>query len=256
MKTFCFTIDDNIRFFKEITENNYDSIFKHPYLAMLLRLHKKFNLKVQLNLFYETQNFNLSLFSNRYKTEWKNNSNWLKLSFHSKNEIEKPYEYSPYSAVFSDCYKVNNEILRFSSQSTLAKTTTIHYCLATNEGLTALTDNNVLGLLGLFGNEEEPRTSYGVNEQNAKLIRCGKTLKIGEIHYSGIDIVLNLFTKQQILNKLNRLTSRENIKVMIHEQYFYQDYPRYQPDFEEKLYNTFNFLVNNGYQSAFYEELI
>ena len=48
-KTFCFTVDDNIRFLKEIAEKNYKSIFEHPYLAMYKRLHEDFDLKVQLN---------------------------------------------------------------------------------------------------------------------------------------------------------------------------------------------------------------
>jgi hypothetical protein len=43
---------------------------------------------------------------------------------------------------------------------------------------------------------------------------------------------------------------------MIHEQYFYEDYRRYQPEFEEKLRSTFSFLCDNGYQSSFYEDLI
>ena len=43
---------------------------------------------------------------------------------------------------------------------------------------------------------------------------------------------------------------------MIHEQYFYPDYPAYQPDFEKKLVNTLKFLLENGYKSAFYEELV
>ena len=49
MKTFCFTVDDNIRCLREINEKNYDSIFDHPYLAVYKRLHERFGLKVQLN---------------------------------------------------------------------------------------------------------------------------------------------------------------------------------------------------------------
>ena len=53
MKTFCFTVDDN--FLKELTEGNYNSIFDHPYLALYRRLHERYGLKVQLNLFYRTE---------------------------------------------------------------------------------------------------------------------------------------------------------------------------------------------------------
>ena len=59
MKTFCFTVDDNIRFFKEITEQGLGSIFEHPYLAMLRRLHERFGVKIQLNLFFKMEGFGL-----------------------------------------------------------------------------------------------------------------------------------------------------------------------------------------------------
>ena len=50
MKKFCFTVDDNVRVFKELNEGAYASVFEHPYLAMYKRLHDEFDLKIQLNL--------------------------------------------------------------------------------------------------------------------------------------------------------------------------------------------------------------
>ena len=44
MKWFCYTVDDNIRFLKEINERRPNSLFDHPYLAMYKRLHKQFGL--------------------------------------------------------------------------------------------------------------------------------------------------------------------------------------------------------------------
>ena len=52
---FCFAVDDNIRFFKELTEKKPECIFAHPYFAMYMRLHEALDLKVQLNLFYRTE---------------------------------------------------------------------------------------------------------------------------------------------------------------------------------------------------------
>lgn len=256
MKHFCFTIDDNIRFLKEITERNYKSIFEHPYLAMCKRLHEEFGLKVQLNLFYRTEGFDLSQMRSAYHSEWEQNSGWLKMSFHSDFENVRPYEFSGYDEVYEDCNKVNTQIIRFASAAALAKTTTIHYCLTTEEGLKALADQKVFGLLGLFGNQEKPETSYGIEEGSAEKIRNGETQKIGKISFSAIDIVLNRFSKESILQQLENIAGRSCIKVMIHEQYYYSDYIRYQPDFEEKLRATFSFLTANGYKSVFFEDLI
>ena len=256
MGCFCFTVDDNIRFLKEIIENEYKSIFQHPYLAMYKRLHEAFGLKVQLNLFYRMDGFELSQMPDTYYCEFKKNSDWLKLSFHSDVENIKPYEFSGYEEVYGDCKKVNNNIRRFASESALAKTTTVHYCLNTADGLRALKDNGVLGLLGLFGDSEKPRTSYGIDEVNAERIRNGEIVEIGGIEFASIDIVLNCFSKESILAKLENLNGRDCIKVMIHEQYFYEDYKWYQPEFEEKLTATFTFMREQGYISEFLENLI
>lgn len=256
IKNFCFTVDDNIRFLKEITENRYNSIFDHPYLAMYRRLHQGFGLKVQLNLFYMMEDFDLSMMSDAYYEEWRQNADWLKLSFHSRFEIARPYLNSEHGEVYEDCKRVHDEIIRFASPEALASTTTVHYCLLTEGGVRALEDNGVTGLLGLFGDAKQPRTSYGIEEGRAARIRGGEILKIGNVFYASIDIVLNCFSAAQITEKLSNMRGRDSIRVMIHEQYFYRDYSAYQPQFEEKLIAAFSFLRDEGYQSSFYESLI
>ena len=245
MKKFCFTIDDNIRFFKEITESGYKTIFDHPYLAMLRRLHERFNLAVQLNLFYSMDGFDLSEVSKNYADEWKENASWLKLSFHSKLENVCPYENSGYDEVYRDCKNVNAQILRFASLESLAKTTTVHFCRTTLDGLKALKDNGYIGLLGLFGDSENPRTSYMVDEATAAEIRKGNTKPYEQLEMASIDMVINTVNLSDIPYELSKLLSREAVRVMIHEQYFYEDYPYYQSDFEEKLNTVFSVLTDN-----------
>ena len=114
----------------------------------------------------------------------------------------------------------------------------------------------MLGLLGLFDTNEKPRSSYDIDEGNAARIRTGEILKIGNISFASIDIILNCYSEEKILEQLAFISQRDCIKVMIHEQYFYEDYFRYQPEFEEKLRSTFSFLRENGYQSSFYESLL
>ena len=255
-KSFVFTVDDNIRFLKELTDGAYSSIFEHPYMAVYKRLHEKFGLKVQLNLFYSTTGFTLSQMTDAYLAEWKENSDWLKLSFHSKLENYRPYESSPYSEVFDDCSRVHQEILRFAGKAALAKTTTLHYCRATNDGLSAMRDNGVAGLLGLFGTPDEPKTSYGIDVEYAEKIRSGETVFKNRLYFSGIDIVLNQFDTEEILKMLDSIKTRISVKIMIHEQYFYPDYPKYQNDFEEKLSKVFSHLTKDGRESIFFQELI
>ena len=74
--------------------------------------------------------------------------------------------------------------------------------------------------------------------------------------YAGIDIVTNDYSLEDNRLLLAPLLGRELIKVMIHEQYFYPDYVRHLPYFEQLLRQTFTTLCQNGYQSAFLEEFL
>ena len=256
MKEFCFTVDDNIRFLKELSEGNERSLFSHPYPAMYRRLHEKYGIKVQLNLFYEMPGFDLSRMTDRFKTQWEENADWLRLSFHSRLENAEPYLNSGYHEVYEDCAAVHREILRFAGEKSLGKTTTIHYCKATLEGLAALYDLGVRGLLGLFGSDERPCSSYSLPEEDAERLRAGVFLRRHGITFCSIDAVMNGYGQEARVRRLRSLLHRECLRVMIHEQYFYPDYPAYQPDFEEKLDRAFALLIDNGYKSCFAEELI
>ena len=239
-----------------MTEKRPESVFDHPYLAVYRRLHEKFGLKVQLNLFYREGDFDLNQMTDAYQAQWQANAHWLKMSFHSEWENVKPYEFSGYQEVFDHCKAVNDQILRFAGADTLGKTTTVHYCRTTNEGLDAMADNGYTGLLGLFGTPEAPRSSYSTPEELCGKIRMGEILPYRDVQMAPIDIVLNEHKAPVILEKLDALAQREHINVMIHEQYFYPDYVAYQPDFEEKLASTFAWFAEHGYESRFLEEKI
>ena len=183
------------------------------------------------------------------------NAGWLKLSFHSRLENVEPYISSGYREVYEDCQSVHDEILRFAGEKSLAKTTTIHYCKATEEGIRALRDNGIKGLLGLFGTEGKPSSSYSLKEETCARIRKGDIIREGGMDFCSIDLVMNLYEKEQLIERLNSLMQRDHLRVMIHEQYFYPDYHAYQPDFEEKIGSAFQLLIQNGYESRFAEEL-
>ena len=254
---FCFTVDDNIRAFRDVAKNMPESIFAHPYFAMLRRLHERFSLKVQLNMFYTLGGFSLTEMPDRYKKEFAENADWLRMSFHSKDETRWPYRAAGYAEVLSDCLAVQRQILRFAGEGSLAKTTTVHFCELTEDGVRAMADAGVLGLLGLYGKRGAERVSYSIRDRAAgDRLRDGEILSLDGMHHAGIDIVLNNFDAEGILSQLPALSGRESVRVMIHEQYFYKDYERYQADFEEKLASTFGALCAQGRESRFFEELI
>ena len=256
MKPFSFTVDDNIIFLRDVTSDRPASLFDHPYMAMMRRLHERFNLKIQLNLFYESEGFTLADMTDAYRAEWEANADWLKLSFHSRLENVRPYEASDYREVYDDCRDVHREILRFAGESSLAVTTTVHYCATTKEGTRALADHGMRGLLGLFGTDEAPRTSYALPESLGAMARRGAVVRDGGVAFAELDLVVNCFGMDALPPRLAALLSRDALHIMIHEQYFYPDYRAYQPDFEEKLSYVFDTLITNGFESRFFEEMI
>ena len=257
MKQFCFTVDDNIRFLRHLTEQRPASMFDLPYLAFYRRMHEQYGLKVQLNLFYESRDFNLSQMTDAYRDEWAACADWLKLSFHSKAEWPaSPYADSGYDEVFADCSAVHREILRFAGEASLARTTTIHYCRNTADGLRALRDCGVEGLLGLFGTDENPRTSYEVTEEHLGAIRRGEVAVFRDIAMGSLDVILNDFRPEKAHALVEALLDREHAHIMTHEQHFYPDLSGHSYEFEPKTEDAVALLCANGFTPVFFEEMM
>lgn len=256
MKEFCFTVDDNIWFLRDLTRGTYGSIFDHPYLATYKRLHEIYGVKVQLNLFFWTEGFALSEMTDKYRKEWEDNADWLKLSFHSLKETKVTYANSSYQETYSEVSAVHRSIERFAGEKTLAKTTTVHFCLGSEGAVKALRDCGMRGLLGLFGTQEDPCTSYCLDEDLSKIVRAGGVAYRDGMAFAPIDVILNLYSPEENIRRLEQLKDREKVHIMIHEQYFYPYYCAYQPNFAEKIESAVAYLLKQGYQSKFFEEML
>ena len=66
----------------------------------------------------------------------------------------------------------------------------------------------------------------------------------------------DVISPEEIKEILSGLLERKTVKVMIHEQYFYKDYERYIPDFEDRIEAAFRILIENGYKSIFFENML
>ena len=77
------SLDDNIWFLKDIyiNTNRYKSIFENPYLRFLKEVHDNYGTKIHINIYYETDGFNISQLSDRFKSEWRANSGLAEIKF-------------------------------------------------------------------------------------------------------------------------------------------------------------------------------
>ncbi len=67
---------------------------------------------------------------------------------------------------------------------------------------------------------------------------------------------LNLIPYEELEDDFSPLLGNEYIGVANHEEYFYEDYCAYQPDYADKIFKMGEILKNDGYEFFFIEDLV
>ena len=270
-KKFRLSSDDNIVFLQDLTNNNYSSIFDQPYLAVYKKAHDLYGAKVHLNLFYcfddearakfnnEREYFDLSMMTDRYKDEFRANSDWLKLAFHSNSEYPpRPYESDSADVIRRDCIKVCREIVRFAGAECISNSTTTHYGAANLECVRALRSLGFRSLTGYFTflNDGSPLVAYYANHELTEHVGARDFWVDTDVDmiFGRIDTVLNSGTLETTMEEVIKAATDPHrggfVSIMIHEQYFYPEYKAYLSDFEERVLAPVKYLYDNGYRSA------
>jgi hypothetical protein len=269
-KHFRISSDDNIRFLKELNDGNYASIFDHPYLAVYQKAHERYGAKVHLNLFYEFDDrarscfsdaptyFNLSMMTDRYKDEFRQNADWLKLAFHAQSEFpDAPYKNATAETITRDCVRVCREIIRFASIECIPDTTTVHWGEANPECVRALRALGFRSLTGYFVLRKNgvPSVSYYAPPALVEHVDTRDFWVDTEENmiFGKIDRVLNVGSFEEIMQDLVEIVKDPHrggfVSVMIHEQYFYKGYKNHLPDFEQRVLEPVRYLYEHGYTS-------
>ena len=270
-KHYRLSSDDNIRFLMELNAGDYRSIFDHPYLAVYKKAHDLYGAQVHLNLFYafdETARgcfskphpyFDLSMMTDRYKEEFRANADWLKLAFHSRSEFpDAPYRDASPETITKDCIAVCREIVRFAGAECISDSTTVHFGEANVPCVRALRALGFRSLTGYFvvRPNGRPSVSYYAPVDLAEHVgaRDFWVDTAEDMMFGRIDRVLNIGSLEEIRKDMRDITRDPHrggfVSVMIHEQYFYEDYRRYLFDFEERVLDTCRYLAGEGYTGA------
>ncbi|NSW91319.1 MAG: hypothetical protein HPY74_11730 [Firmicutes bacterium] len=261
------SLDDNIWFLQDIAGNSgkYKSIFENPYLKIYKDAHDMYGTKVHINLFYQTEGFNLSQMPAKYKSEWRDNADWLRLTFHSIQEFpDKPYLSATYDEIKRDYELITEEIIRFAGEELLSPITTVHWGETSLEAARALRTMGVLGLVGYFKLDEncEPMVSYYLDKETTEHINKRDAWKDNkeDIIFIKHDIVLDKTDLGDIYPFLDNLKKDPHqsgmLEMLIHEQYFYSHYGAYQPDYREKVLTAVRWATENGYKPAFWRDVV
>ncbi len=260
------SLDDNIWFLQDISDNagKYQSIFENPYLNFLKQVHDIYGTKIHLNIYFQTEGFNLSQLTDKFKNEWKENARWLRLSFHAlQNDPDRPYLHAGYNEVKNDCEMVMEQIRRFAGDQLTGPVTTLHWGAATVEGCRALMDAGYTALAGYFNvdNSSEP-VSYYLDVEKIRHVRNRFIWRDNRegIIFTRMALVINTKELDQIVPYLDDLRCNSHkvpyVDLMIHEQYFHPFYINYQADYKQKVLTSVKWAIDKGYQPAFLSECI
>ncbi len=270
--TYCFTLDDNIRFLEQSTKEHLASLFEHPYLAFLQKCSRTYQARFQLNMYYSYApgGFSLADVPDCWRQELEENAGWLRFSFHAlHNDPPFPYQHADAQKLTADFRKVMEQLRRIAGKAATSQTTTIHYMCAAKEACTALHREGVQALIGMFyRSPESPLLPYYFSESqiDAMQFPIWRDEETG-LFFASNDCVLNRLALPEITPYLNRLAlpeitpypdrqRRQFYQVMIHEQYFYPDYADYQPDFRQKVEAALEWFRERHMESCFLEDYI
>jgi hypothetical protein len=276
-RRYDFFIDDNVFFFEDLVKNAHASLFDCLYLAELRRLHREYGAKFTLNSFYRNDHgdgkFNLSAFPDKYKGEFLDNSDWLKLAFHAYSEFpDRPYQYATPEKLAADYDITTAELIRVAGEKTVTPPIVIHWAMAQPPALRELRKRGVRFLSGQYVNS---RTGVGdPGEKNnapdigyfVDHIRAARLVAHKMVHDFDLDITFvktgaacsNLDTCEKTLRKLEAAyanpETNEVIGLATHEQYSFPHYFNYIPDHFKRMETGVRWLTEHGYAPVFFQE--
>ena len=256
-----FAIDDNIFFLRDIARHGYDSLFDCHYLGMLRKLHRQYGARFVLNVYFAADDgFDLTQFPDRYRPEWRDNADWLKLAFHARaNDPSRPYQYASPQTLIADLDKVVEQILRFAGEQTNSPTTLIHWAMAPPAAFKLLAQRGVRTLGGYFRRRDgQWDINYLLDNDRSEYLSRHDALKDFDsgIVFTRVDLICNhLPSLDRVVPTLAPLPEDPNqaeiMDLTTHEQPFWGDQ---FPDQSQRIEAAIRWVTERGYKPVFFHE--
>lgn len=224
------SIDDFIDAFQDITmkQNEYTSIFDNTLFGQLKELHDKYGMVISCYTYYQNDknDFNLSMCTEKFANEFKENASWLKFGFHT-NDGERDYEYLPASTIEKDYNKVVKELLRITgSEKSIDKVIRLQNYRGNEEALKKIKNSNY-GIRGVLG-ADDTRRSYYLNDSDTSYLYLYDYFKdANNIRYFKTDIrIEKISSVQKALDEIemdNANHTNQILTIFTHEWKIYED---------------------------------
>lgn len=238
------SLDDFIDTLSDITKNDYNSIFENETFSYLKQLHDEYGVVFSLYTFYESENFNLSLVTDKYSSEFIENSDWLKFGFHSYNSSTN-YEDVSVEKAANDYSSVVDELIRITgSAESIDSFVRLHFFAGSLNNVNAMAESSN-GIKGLLGADDERRSYYLNDKANSYLYKYDY-YKDKNLDFLKTDLRLeNIEDIDSTLDEIKQDPKYQNTNdimiVFTHEQHLNK------PEIQEKLLKIIKFAKENGY---------
>lgn len=212
-KIINFSIDDCIEIFRDITINNYNSLFESDYFSFFKELHDKYDAKISLYSFVEYKGFNIKNSTDKFKKEFIDNCNWLKIGFHGFNENSR---YNDKENIKKDYKLFIKYVKRFAGNLNIIDNfIRLHYFSGNLENILKI---KKLGIKGLLTADDDRDNYYLKKNENIFLNKHNiyKDIK-NEIFF--IKTNLRIEKIENINETLKTIDINNNIIMFTHEQY-------------------------------------
>jgi len=248
-------LDDTIDVLEEINlkADELESIFDVDVMALLKQFHDRHGAKFSLYLFYEKLGaFNLSEMTDRFRGEWRANSDWLRLSFHAKTK--KPgevgyyrYHESDYQTAKDDFHIIKREILRFAGPECWDNYPRTHFWSGSREAVRAWRD---CGVGGLFFGPGHPSLYF--DEETLERHKADDFLYDDQMGMLCIRTNVQLPCGQglTVVGVKEVLAGLENNRII---EIFADDYNVL--DYREQMETAIAWAVDRGFKAVFYDEV-
>ena len=239
-----FSVDDCIEMFRDITVNNYDSLFDSKYFSFFKYLHDRYKACISLYTFIDYKGFNISNTSVKYKKEFSENSNWLKIGFHGYNENSR---YNSNKNIASKDYKLFLKyVYRFTGSSNIIDHIPRLHCFSgdiNNIYEMKKIDNGIIGAL----TADDDRDNYYLKtNENIFLNKHGEYKDIKN-NILFIKTTLRIENISDIDVAINNINLNNNIIMFTHENFLNND------NIKNNIIKIYDYALKNDYNPNFIE---
>lgn len=247
------SFDDVYACLKDITDNNYSSIFENSFFEDLRSLHNEYGAVFTLNCFNtytKDADYDIKKLPARYADEFKANSSWLKFAFHAEDDKTIYGSTSATSSVkLADAKASAASYNKFVSSvmnatgnnaDSIDTVTRLGFFSGSGENITAM-QNCEYGITGLL-TADDTRISYYFDDALNKYI-------IENNDYYDTDKNLRLIRTQtrleSVKNTADTLSSMSDYNGKILEIFTHES--EYKGNVRSRLKSYIEWAYNNGY---------